>query len=194
MNLTCSRARRLAAITAITGFAGLAGQAAAFTLSSPAFEPGGTIPQKHTCDGSATARERHAADTNAGVSPALVWRDSPSATKAFALVVDDPDTPTGSYVYWVLYDIPASQTSLSEGVARSEELPDGSKQGRNDFRNPFYQGPCPPRGDPLHRFVFTLYALAAPLDLPPAATKTAVMQAINRHKLGKAELIGQYGR
>ncbi len=154
--------------------------AMAFTLSSPAFPPGGRIPRDHTCDG-------------ADRSPPLVWDGVPQGTRAFALICDDPDAPAGTWVHWVLYDLPGSTTSLAEGVPPGETVLGGAHHGVNDFRRTGYGGPCPPPGKP-HRYFFRLYALDAPTGLPPRATKAKVLDAIAGHVRGQAELIGVYGR
>ena len=150
------------------------------TLSSSSFSSGGEIARKFTCDGE-------------DVSPQISWSGAPYGTQAFALIADDPDAPAGTWTHWVLYDLPATTTNLNEGLAKSEQLPDGSKQGRNDFRKIGYNGPCPPAGKP-HRYFFRLYALDAPTGLPPRATKAKVLDAIAGHVRGQAELIGVYGR
>jgi len=152
----------------------------AFELKSSAFKAGETIPRKHTCDGQ-------------DLSPPLAWADPPPGTKSFALVCDDPDAPAGTWVHWVLYGVPASVTSLPEGVRPAPTLDDGSRQGTNDFRRTGYGGPCPPRGAP-HRYSFRLYALAAVPELAPGATKAALLKAIGGHTLGQAELMGRYAR
>jgi Raf kinase inhibitor-like YbhB/YbcL family protein len=152
----------------------------AFTLSAPAFDPGGQIPSRYTCDG-------------ADQSPALTWHGGPSGTKSFALIVDDPDAPAGTWVHWVVYDLPAETTALPEGVVKSDALPNGGKQGSNDFRKVGYNGPCPPPGKP-HRYFFKLYALDGPIGLQPRATKTQVLRAIEGHVLGQTEMIGTYKR
>ena len=151
-----------------------------FTLSSSAFEPGGQIPSRYTCD---------AADQ----SPALAWRDGPSGTRSLALIVDDPDAPAGTWVHWVVYDLPADMTTLVEGVVKGDTLPNGAKQGINDFRKVGYNGPCPPPGKP-HRYVFKLYALDGPTDLKPRATKAQLLRTIEGHLLGETEIIGTYKR
>ena len=150
------------------------------TLTSPAFPPGGTIPKKHTCDGP-------------DVSPALTWTDPPAGTQSWALIRDDPDAPVGTWVHWVLYDVPAAARALPENVPKQEHLPDGSRQGRNDFRRTGYGGPCPPAG-PAHRYFFKLYALDAKVGLRAGATKADVERAMQGHILGQAELMGRYGR
>jgi Raf kinase inhibitor-like YbhB/YbcL family protein len=152
----------------------------AFELKSSAFKPGETIPRRHTCDGE-------------DVSPPLVLVGTPSGTKSFALVCDDPDAPAGTWVHWVLYDMPATLTGLPEGVRAVPALDDGSRQGTNDFRRPGYGGPCPPRGA-SHRYYFRLYALDTVSGLPPGASKAALLKAIEGHTLGVAELMGRYAR
>ena len=152
----------------------------AFELTSSAFKPGEAIPKQHTCDG---------ADT----SPPLAWADPPPATKSFALVCDDPDAPVGTWVHWVLYDLPATVRALPTGVASTPALGDGSRQGTNDFKKTGYGGPCPPRGGP-HRYFFKLYALDTALGLAPGATKQALLRAMEGHVLAQAELMGRYAR
>ena len=149
-------------------------------LASTVFQPGGTIPKKFTCDGP-------------DVSPALAWSDAPAGTQSFALIMDDPDAPVGTWVHWVLYDLPAETHELAEGVAKQEELPDGARQGRNDFRRIGYGGPCPPPG-PAHRYFFKLYALDQKLGLTARATKADVEKAMKGHILAQGELMGRYGR
>ena len=147
-------------------------------IKSEAFQNGADIPRKHTCDGG-------------DVSPALSWTDPPAGTRAFALIVDDPDAPGGTWVHWVLYDLPANAKSVPEGIA-ADKLPAGAKQGVNDFRKTSYGGPCPPGG--THRYYFKLYALDAPTDLKPGATKQQLLAAMKGHVLGEAEMVGKYGR
>ncbi len=156
------------------------GSAVAMKLSSTAFEPGASIPKKFTCDG-------------ADVSPALAWSDAPAGTQSFALIADDPDAPVGTWVHWVLYDLPGATRDLPEGVAKQEQLPNGARQGRNDFGKIGYGGPCPPRG-PAHRYFFKLYALDVKLNLKPGAPKSDVERAMKGRILVQAELIGRYSR
>ena len=155
-------------------------QGGTMDLKSPAFQSGAAIPRKYTCD----------ADD---VSPRLSWSDVPSGTKALALIADDPDAPGGTWVHWVIYDLPADANELAEGVPSKETLQNGAKQGVNDFRKVGYGGPCPPAGNP-HRYVFKLYALNAPTNLKPRASKQQLLAAMKGHILGEAELIGQYKR
>ncbi len=152
----------------------------ALTLSSSAFNPGAEIPKQYTCEGK-------------DVSPPLSWSGTPAGTKSFALIADDPDAPVGTWVHWVLYDLPANATELPQGVPPSETLPSGGTQGTNDFRKTGYGGPCPPPGKP-HRYFFKLYALDAPTKLKARATKAEVLRAIEGHVLAQAELMGTYKR
>lgn len=149
-------------------------------ITTTAFPNGGTIPQKFTCDGP-------------DVSPLLAWSEPPAGTKAFALIMDDPDAPAGTWVHWVLYDLPASASGLPENVPKQPELEDGARQGRNDFRKTGYGGPCPPAGKP-HRYFFRLYALDSPTQLKAGASRAELEKAMKSHILAQAELMGRYGR
>jgi len=117
----------------------------AFTVSSTSFPNGGDIPKKFTCD-------------DADVSPELSWNGAPSGTQAYALIADDPDAPAGTWTHWVLFNIPASTTSLPEGVSKVDELPGGERQGRNDFRKIGYNGPLSTAGKASSLFLQTLCA------------------------------------
>jgi Raf kinase inhibitor-like YbhB/YbcL family protein len=152
----------------------------AFALRSSAFQPDATIPRQHTCDG-------------ADQSPALSWTDAPPGARSLALIVEDPDAPSGTFVHWVLFNLPLEPATIPPGVSHQTVLDTGARQGRNDFRRVGYGGPCPPRG-PAHRYFFRLYALDAPLDLTPGATASEVRAAAQGHTLGQAELMGSYGR
>lgn len=152
----------------------------AFTLSSTSFQNGSEIPKKFTCEG-------------ADVSPELSWKDSPAGTRSFALIADDPDAPAGTWTHWLLYDLSAETHSLDENVAKVDELPNGGRQGRNDFRKIGYGGPCPPPGK-SHRYFFRLYALDTKLNLSPGASKQEVEKLVQGHTLAKAELMGTYKR
>ena|SRR5581483_10206131 len=151
-----------------------------FTLKSSAFHENGAIPKQYTCDGS-------------DVSPPLDWTDPPQGIKGFALIGDDPDAPSGTFVHWVLYDLPHNAWQLVEGIPPKRLLDDGTKQGVNDFHKIGYGGPCPPRG-PAHRYAFTLYALGHLTALQPGATKQQLLRAIKGHILAEARLTGAYGR
>jgi Raf kinase inhibitor-like YbhB/YbcL family protein len=151
-----------------------------FKLTSSAFQAETIIPRKHTCDGLNT-------------SPPLAWSQPPTGTKAFALIVDDPDAPGGTWVHWVVYDLPGEARSLPEAVPKQSELSSGARQGRNDFPSVGYGGPCPPPG-PAHHYHFKLYALDGKLDLKSGATKAEVEKAMRGHVLGEGHLVGRYGR
>ena len=149
-------------------------------LTSTAFQAGGDIPAKYTCSGP-------------DVSPALSWTDPPRDTRSFALIADDPDAPAGTWVHWVVYDLPASARQLPENVPKTESILAGGMQGQNDFRKTGYGGPCPPPGN-AHRYYFKLYALDSQLNLKPGATKKAVEEALQGHVLAQAELMGRFKR
>jgi len=151
--------------------------AAAFSLSSPAFKEGGSIPSRFTCDG--TDR-----------SPALAWSGAPANTKSFALIMHDPDAPmAGGFTHWVLFDIPATTKQLPEGFQPGSV----GVSGTSGFRRPGYGGPCPPSGS--HHYHFMLSALDVPaLGLQASATKADVEKAMQGHVVGTAELVGTYQR
>jgi Raf kinase inhibitor-like YbhB/YbcL family protein len=149
----------------------------AFSIRSDAFDQDQPIPSRFTCDGE-------------DVSPALSWSDVPDGTQSFALIVDDPDAPR-VFTHWVLYNLPASAQGLPEGVAKTDRPESGGFQGRTDFGNTGYGGPCPPPGRP-HRYRFRLYALDGLIDLGPGATKQQVLDAIEGHILGQTQLVGTY--
>jgi hypothetical protein len=148
-------------------------------LTSSSFEADGDIPTKYSCDG-------------ANVSPALAWTDAPAATRGFALIMDDPDTPKGAVTHWLIYDLPVGARSLPEGVPTSKKLADGSMQGKNVRGKSGYTGPCPEKGGPAHHYFFKLYALDAKTNLKPNAKKEEVEAAMKGHILAKAELIGRF--
>jgi Raf kinase inhibitor-like YbhB/YbcL family protein len=152
----------------------------ALAVSSPSFQNGGEIPKKFTC-------------TDADVSPELEWTAVPGGTQSLALIADDPDAPAGTWTHWILFDLPAETKSLPENVSKQDELPNGARQGRNDFRKIGYGGPCPPTGKP-HRYFFKLYALDRKLDLKPGASKQDVEQAMQGHILAQGELMGRFQR
>ena len=151
----------------------------AFELTSTAFGQGEPIPRRYTCDGE-------------DISPPLQWSDPPQGTQSFALIADDPDAPMGTWVHWVLYNIPAQARSLPEAVSSDAELPDGSRHGQNSWRRLGYGGPCPPSG--THRYFFKLYALDAQLDLAAGTNKKQLLRAMEGHILAQAELMGTYTR
>jgi len=153
-------------------------------LKSTAFDAGAPIPEKHTCDGE-------------DVSPALAWSGVPEGTASFVLIMDDPDAPPGTWVHWVLFNLPAGAATLAEGLPKTETVEGGAVHGTcwgvHEFSRVGYHGPCPPPGKP-HRYVFRLYALDTVLDLPPRASKAEVLQAAKGRVLAEAELMGTYGR
>ncbi|MBN1878036.1 MAG: YbhB/YbcL family Raf kinase inhibitor-like protein [Anaerolineae bacterium] len=152
-------------------------QTTALSLSSPAFVHEGTIPARYTCDGD-------------DISPALIWDEPPAGTQRLALIVDDPDAPVGTWVHWVLYNIPSDTRELPEAFPSDAELPDGSVNGKNGWGDTGYGGPCPPSG--THRYYFKLYALDTMLDLEPGATKAQLLKAMEGHVLGEDALMGTY--
>ena len=151
-----------------------------FTISSSAFSNGSSIPKKFTCDGP-------------DVSTQLAWTEAPAATKSFALLVDDPDAPVGNWNHWTMWNLPATQHGVAEGINKDARLSDGTEQGRNDFGKTGYNGPCPPPGKP-HRYYFKVFALDARLAIEAGARKKELETAINGHILGHAEWMGRYGR
>jgi Raf kinase inhibitor-like YbhB/YbcL family protein len=149
-------------------------------LTSAAFADGQPIPVKYT---------GQALD----VSPPLAWANPPGGTKSFALIVDDPDAPVGTWVHWVIYDLPPSATALSEDQRRAPQFENGAKQGVNDFKKSGYGGPAPPPGK-AHRYYFKLYALDTMTGLEPGATKKELLKAMDGHVLGQGQLVGTYQR
>ncbi|MEW5768638.1 MAG: YbhB/YbcL family Raf kinase inhibitor-like protein [bacterium] len=150
-----------------------------FELTSSAFVTGKPIPRKYTCDGE-------------DISPPLQWSDPPQGTQSFALISDDPDAPMGTWVHWVLYNLPANRRTLPENITSDAELPDGSRHGKNSWRRLGYGGPCPPGG--THRYFFKFYALDTVLNLASGASKDQLLQAMKGHILAQTELMGAYTR
>lgn len=149
-------------------------------LTSCAFRDGEKIPVKYTADG-------------ADVSPPLAWTDPPDKTATFALICDDPDAPRGTWVHWVLFNLPGATRNLNEHAPPTGSLPNHALHGKNDFGKLGYGGPAPPRGKP-HRYFFKLYALDTALPLPVGATKAQLLDAMQGHILAEAQLIGTYQR
>jgi Raf kinase inhibitor-like YbhB/YbcL family protein len=150
------------------------------TITSTAFSEGQPIPAKYSCEGS-------------DISPPLKWTNAPANTKSFALIADDPDAPMGTWVHWVLYDLPPNTTELPEDVAKTQFIAGNAKQGLNSWPRLGYGGPCPPPGKP-HRYFFKLYALETMLDVKPGATKKDVEAAMKGHVLAEGQLMGSYER
>lgn len=148
-------------------------------LESPAFKNGDFIPSKYTCDGE-------------NISPALHWNKPSDKVKHYCLIVEDPDAPSGTFVHWIVFDIPANITTLNEDITNQKNLPDSAEMGTNDGRRIGYFGPCPPSG--THRYYFRIYAIDSVLKLDAGATKAAVMRAMEGHVIAKGELMGKYQR
>ena len=148
-------------------------------IISSAFEEGAMIPKKYTCDG-------------IDISPALEWSLVPDGTKTFALICDDPDAPMGTWVHWVLFNLPGDIKKLSENVPPLEVLTNGAKQGKNDFGKIGYGGPCPPGG--THRYYFKVYALDEKINVEAGVTKSELLKAMEGHILSEGQLMGRYKR
>ena len=150
-------------------------------LKSDAFVNGQSIPAKYSCVGK-------------NISPALTWSDPPAGTQSFALIVDDPDAPVGTWVHWVLFNIPADERSLPEDlpVTGKNVDPNAIYFGKNSSGNTRYDGPCPPSG--THRYYFKLYALDSLVDLLPGATKDELLKAMQGHILAQGELMGTFSK
>ena len=180
------RPRWIACFAAATALAGCGGGEKAsepapeappgIELTSSAFRAGATIPAKYTCDGDET-------------SPPLEWPTVPDGTKSLALLMEDPDAPSGTFVHWTVYGIPVTARRFEEG-----KPPPGSSQGENSFGDDRYGGPCPPEGDKAHRYVFSLYALRADLELDAGAKPDEVASAIKGQALARGQLIGTFKR
>lgn len=147
------------------------------TLTSRAFKNEGTIQEKYSKDGG-------------NISPPLAWTEIPGGTKSLALIVDDPDAPSGLFVHWLLYDIPPAVTELPENMPAGGRLPNGMRQGTNGFGDVGYGGPQPPSG--THRYIFHLYALDTSPDLPPGAGRQELDRAIQSHILEEVRLMGKF--
>jgi Raf kinase inhibitor-like YbhB/YbcL family protein len=148
-----------------------------FKLISSAFKDGDPIPRQYTCSG-------------VNVSPPLEWSDVPKTAKTLAIIADDPDAPAGTWVHWVVYNLPADTMGIVENLPQDENLKGGGFQGKNDFEKIGYGGPCPPSG--THRYYFRIYALDGDLPLKAGVTKTDVEKAMDGHILGQTQLMGTY--
>lgn len=162
-----------------------------FKLASPDLKPNGTIADEQVFNGFGCSGKN--------VSPALSWSGAPKGTKSFALLVHDPDAPTGGagWWHWLVVNIPAGVGELKKdaGKADGSDLPPGAQQVTTDFGSPGWGGPCPPAGDKAHRYNFTLYALKVEqLDLPKGATASLAGFMVNANSIGKTTLTGRYGR
>jgi Raf kinase inhibitor-like YbhB/YbcL family protein len=149
-------------------------------INSTAFADGNPIPAEFTCDGT-------------DVSPELKWASVPAGTKSLALICDDPDAPSGTFVHWVIYAIPPGENQLPKAVPSNATLASGARQGKNGFGTTGYRGPCPPRGGP-HRYFFRLYALDATVDAPPGASRAQIDGVMKGHIIAQGQLMGKYQR
>ncbi len=149
-------------------------------FSSPSFKYGAIIPGKFTLDGE-------------DVSPPLKWLCHQKHIKNYAIVCDDPDAPSGTWVHWVYYNIPAEYTELPENIPAVEKPGIGGTQGINNFNRIGYDGPSPPEGH-LHRYFFKIYALNTMHDLEPGFSKKKLMQVIQESIVDKASFMGKYQR
>ena len=148
-------------------------------ITSSAFEDGGLIPAQYTCD----AKD---------ISPPLQWEAVPDATASIAVICDDPDAPMGTWVHWVLFNLPGDTKELAENFPDDETLPDGTRQGITDFGSTGYGGPCPPSG--THRYFFKIYALDKKIELATIADKAKLLEAMAGHIIGQGQLVGKYKR
>jgi len=148
-------------------------------VKSTAFQEGAMIPKLYTCDGQ-------------DISPPLSWSGVPSEAKSLALVMDDPDAPRGTWVHWVLFNIPPDTTSLAENLPRTASLPNGAKHGNNSWSKLGYGGPCPPGG--THRYYFKVYALDDVIALSAGITVGQLLKAMEGHILAEGQVIGRYTR
>jgi len=149
------------------------------SIKSNAFSEGGMITAKYTCDGK-------------DISPDISWTGIPEGAKSIVLISDDPDAPAGTWVHWVVYNIPPERTGFDEGIPPKEELEDGTIQGKNDFGRIGYGGPCPPGG--THRYYFRIYALKEKPGVRPGLTKKQIMEKINDLIISEGQLMGKYER
>lgn len=163
-----------AALTAVAVDAQEGTMGRGFTVTSPTIGEGRPIPARFTADGS-------------NISPELRLENPPPGVASYALIMDDPDAPRGTWVHWVVWNLPADTIDIPEG-----ELPDGAVEGRNDWGRTSYGGPAPPSG--THRYFFKAYALDAMLNLPIATDKAGLERAMQGHVLAKAALMGTYSR
>jgi Raf kinase inhibitor-like YbhB/YbcL family protein len=150
------------------------------TLTSPVISPGAAISSYFSC-------------TGADRSPALVWSNAPQSTKTFALIVEDPDAPGGTFIHWVAYNIPVSVTSLPAGVPQSAEIAGGGTNGINSFDRVGYNGPCPPPGK-MHHYHFRLFAVDSTLTPGDKANAAALESAMKGHVVASTELVGTFER
>ena len=147
-----------------------------FSLSSSAFPDGGAMPVLYTCDGQ-------------NVSPQITWKNPPAHTKSFAIIMSDPDAPSGTLYHWVLFNIPVTMPEVAQGVSPTKEM----RVGKNDFGREQYNGPCPPKGS-SHTYFITVYALDSNLSQKTGATAKEVLDGIQNHLIGESKLSAVYSR
>ena len=151
-----------------------------FRLTSPAFNPGAPIPPDFSCD---------AGDH----SPALAWSGAPAGTKSYVLIVEDPDAPMGTFVHWVVFNLPADASGMAADAPKTAELADGARQGNNGMGAVGYKGPCPPPGK-THHYHFELFALDTTLDTPSAGDAASLRAAMQNHVKASTGLVGTFER
>jgi Raf kinase inhibitor-like YbhB/YbcL family protein len=147
---------------------------AGLSLTTSAFEEGGPIPRRHTCEGE-------------DLSPPLEWSGAPEGTRSLALICDDPDAPVGTFLHWLAWGLDPASPGLAEGEPAPIEGPNG-------FGSTGYRGPCPPPGHGPHRYFFRLHALDVELDLGAGADREELERAMEGHVLATGELMGTYER
>ena len=153
---------------------------AAMQVTSKLISPGAEFPKRNSCQGE-------------DLSPQLAWSGAPATTQSFALILDDPDAPSGTFTHWLVWNLPAATTELAENVPKTPQVPGGGAQGRNDFGKIGYGGPCPPPGKP-HRYYFRLFALDSTLAVKPGAGRHELERAMEGHILARGELMGRFAR
>lgn len=151
-------------------------QSFGLTLTSSDFQANGSIPSQYTCEGK-------------NLSPALSWQNAPNKTQSYAIILDDPDAPNGTWNHWIIFNIPATTQSLTRAQST---FPAGTLLGKNSWQHTHYDGPCPPSG--THHYYFQLYALDKALNLATGATKADVLQAMKNHVLATSSLMGTYSK
>ncbi len=161
----------------VSGYA--EGTSGKLEVRSSAFGEGSSIPSDFTCDG-------------ADMSPSIAWSGVPSKAQSLAVIVDDPDAPSGNWVHWLLYDLSPALTRLPAGIPVASVIPDGGFQGRSDFGKAGYSGPCPPEG--THRYFFKVFAIDRILHLEPGVTKKEFLAAMQGHIVAEGSMMGTYER
>jgi Raf kinase inhibitor-like YbhB/YbcL family protein len=151
-----------------------------FEVTSEAFRNGGILPDDFTCSGK-------------GISPPLSWRGTPPGTRSLVIVCEDPDAPSGLFIHWIVYNLPAATIGLPAGIPRQPVLLDGSRHGMNSAGRLEYAPPCPPPGK-SHRYIFRLYALDTVLALNAPVSRQVLNTAMTGHILAEGELMGKFGR